>query len=121
MLTKGQIEILSYLVKKTSIKARDLGYIFSVSEKSIRNEIHIINELAGSKIIISNNTGLFLAPSKRDIANSLLRKNISHSEDELGYRLLLHLLFQIRKKLRNERIWLCIVIKHKPVNFSERT
>lgn len=93
MLTKRQIEILSYLVKKTSIKARDLGYIFSVSEKTIRNEIHIINELAGSKIIISNNTGLFLAPSKRDIANSLLRKNISHSEDELGYRLLLHLLF----------------------------
>lgn len=77
MITKRQYDIISFIAKYKVLNVATLCQYFSLSDKTIRNEIKDINKSLNYVLIVSNNHGITIDE------NNLKRFNASFDPDEI--------------------------------------
>lgn len=92
MLTKRQHAILLFISKFNSITILDVCKEFSLSDKTIRNEIKNINNEAGKTLVVTNNRGISINQQEMLHQKSLFDPvNVDEQDD--CHRLILEILF----------------------------
>lgn len=97
-ITKRQKQIAEFLLKNGQTPCSTISQNLAVSNKTIRTDIHSMNQLFGNEIICSNRDGFYVADNKAD---TLIREIKQVSEDS------------DRKLLRY------LLLKEKPDDFYE--
>ena len=101
MLTKRQHGILLFISKFNNITILDVCKEFSLSDKTIRNEIKSINRVAGSTLIITNNRGISI-DQQEIISNKALFEAPNPQDDY--HRLILEILFNDHNSIHVDTI-----------------
>lgn len=92
MLTKRQHDILTFIHKYQHLTVQDICREFSLSDKTVRNEIKSINILAKTSLILSSNRGIEMDQAQWSKCH-LLQEYQTNNEPDDCHRLIMILLF----------------------------
>lgn len=92
MLTKRQHDILFFIHKFKQLTIQDICREFSLSDKTVRNEIKSINTISKKPIIISSNRGIEIDKDELQKQDKLLNYQ-THDYLNMSHRLIMTLLF----------------------------
>ena len=90
-LSDRERQIVFLLYSKSNTNAASIASIFSVSEKTIRNDIKSINNLCKVNLIVSNKKGFSINPEHESIlADIPLNQQINNENNQILFELLSH-------------------------------